>query len=261
MADNVQSWSLGKKIFFFHPSEFTRNQVIAQLAQEEFEVYIVEEESKLRKALEKYPGSVMFASISEVMMESAWDELIRDIDREMNKKDEPAGVYIGIITSMDNENLRQKYLGQYNVNCGFSVIHSDLDAAVLQLVNILNSVNAKGRRNYIRLIIDKEAKIAVNFPMHGTFISGDIKDISVVGFSCSFAEDPDLTKNAVFGDIQFRLQNQLLKAEGIVFGSRMDGAEKVYVILFTQRVDSSVHTVIRKYIQSNLQNRIDKELD
>jgi len=260
MADNDQSLSLGKKIFFFHPSEFTRNQVIAQLAQEEFEVYIIEEESKLRKALKKYPGSIMFACINEVLMESAWDKLVCDINREMNAKDDNAGVHIGIIASMDNESLRQKYLEQYNVSCGFSVIHSDLNTAILQLVNNLNGVNAKGRRNYIRLIMDKETKIAVNFPMHGTFVDGIIKDLSVVGFSCSFADDPDLTKNALFGDIQFRLQNQLLKVEGNVFGSRMDGAEKIYVILFTQHVDSGVHTVIRKYIQSNLQNRIDKEL-
>jgi hypothetical protein len=108
--------------------------------------------------------------------------------------------------------------------------------------------------------MDKETKVAVNFPMHGTFIDGIIKDISVMGFSCSFAEDPDLEKNAVFGDIQFRLQNQLLKVEGIVFGSRLNGAEKVYVVLFSQRVDSGVYTIIRQYIQSNLQNRMDKEL-
>ena len=260
MADNDQPWSLGKKIFFYHPSEFTRNQVLAQLAQQEFEVYVIEEEAKLRKALQKYPGSILFASINEAMMESAWDGFLRDLNREMNDKDDKVGVHIGIIASMENENLRQKYLGQYNVGCGFSVIHSDLDAAVLQLVNVLSSVNAKGRRNYIRLIVDKETKIAVHFPMYGTFIDGIIKDISVVGFSCSFAEDPDLTNNAVFGDIQFRLQNQLLKAEGIVFGSRIDGAEKVYVILFTQHVDPGVHTVIRKYIQSNLQSRLDKEL-
>jgi len=261
MADSDQSLSLGKKIFFFHPSEFIRNQVIAQLAQKEFEVYIIEEEGKLRKALKKYPGSIMFACISEAMMESAWDELVRNINREMNENIETAAVNIGIIASMENESLRQKYLEQYNVSCGFSVMHSDLEMAVLQLVNILNSVNAKGRRNYIRLIVDKETKIAVNFPMHGTFIDGIIKDISVVGFSCTFTDDPDLIKNAVFGDIQFRLQNQLLKAEGNVFGSRMDGAEKVYVILFTQRVDTGVYTVIRKYIQSSLQKRIDKELD
>jgi hypothetical protein len=52
----------------------------------------------------------------------------------------------------------------------------------------------------------------------------------------------------------------LLKAEGIVFGSRMDGLEKIYVILFTQRIDPDVRIKIRRYIQSNLQAKMDGEL-
>jgi hypothetical protein len=96
--------------------------------------------------------------------------------------------------------------------------------------------------------------------MNGTFVNGIIKDISVVGLSCSFTDDPKLAKNSLYGDIQIRLQTQLLKAEGIIFGSRMDGDEKVYVILFTQRIDPDARIRIRKYIQSTLQSRMDNEL-
>jgi hypothetical protein len=131
---------------------------------------------------------------------------------------------------------------------------------VKQLITILNTVNAKGRRKYIRVIMEKETNITVNLPLNGTFVNGTIKDISVVGFSCSFADDPGLAKNRRFGDIQLRLQTQLLKAEGIVFGSRMDGEDKVYVILFTQRIDPDVRSRIRKYIQTTLQTRMDIEL-
>jgi hypothetical protein len=60
--------------------------------------------------------------------------------------------------------------------------------------------------------------------------------------------------------MQVRLQSQLIKAEGIVFGSRMEGAEKIYVILFSQHIDPSVRTKIRKYIQANLQHILDQEL-
>ena len=96
--------------------------------------------------------------------------------------------------------------------------------------------------------------------MNGTFLNGKIKDISVVGFSCTFDEDPNLVKNSLFSDIQIRLQTQLLKTEGIIFGSRMDGDGKTYVILFTQRMDPDVKTRIRKYIQINLQGKMDREL-
>ena len=256
MAEETKNSSIGRKIFFLHPSTLTQNQIISELAQEEFEVYVLKDEGKLRKALYLYPESILFASINEVMKESAWEELIRNI---MGTQ-ETSGVDVGIIASGIDESIRKKYTEQIKVLCGYTSIKSDFTTAIKQLIICLNNVNAKGRRKYIRMLIDKETNSTVNLPINGTYVNGAIKDISVVGFSCSFADDPSLTKNGLFGDIQLKLQSQLIKAEGIVFGSRMDGSEKVYVFLFTQRVDPSVRSKIRKYIQANLQNRMDKEL-
>ena len=256
MAETDGSGSLGKKVFFLHPSALIQNQIISELAQEEFEVYIAKNETRLKHALKKYPLSIVFACINEGMKESAWEEWIRGVAGSS----EISGLQIGIIASGNDENVRSKYVDLLKVPCGYTAIKSDLSAVIKQLIGILNSVNAKGRRKYIRAITERETNTTVNLPMNGTFINGSIKDISVVGFSCAFAEDPKLTKNSLFTDIQIRLQTQLLKVEGIVFGSRMDGEQKTYVILFTQRIDPDIKTRIRKYIQYNLQSKIDDEL-
>ena len=256
MAENDNSNSLGKKVFFLHPSALVQNQVISELAQEEFEVYILKDEAKLRQAIGLYKNSIVFASINETLKESAWDELIRNI----MGSPENDSVKIGIIASTNNEEIRQKYVEQYKVPCGFTVIKSDFTEAVRQLISILNTVDAKGRRKFIRLLMDKDSKTTVNLPVNGTYINGIINDISVVGFSCVFDEDPKLTKNGLLGDIQIRLQSQLIKVEGIVFGSRMEGDVVSYVILFSKRIDPSVRTKIRKHIQASLQHNLEKEL-
>ena len=257
MAENENLNSLGKKIFFVHPSAFAQNHIISELAQEEFEVYILKDESKLRIALLKYPDSIVFASINETIKENAWDELVRGILSSPETK----GVQVGIIASpLSDESVRKKYTEQYKVQCGCTIVKSDHIEAIKQLSAVLNAVDAKGRRKYIRMEMGNEANTTVNMPFNSNFINGRIKDISVVGFSCSFDEDPGLAKNSLYGDLQLKLQSQLIKAEGIVFGSRMDDVEKVYVILFTQRVDPSVKAKIRKYIQANLQSRMDQEL-
>ena len=257
MAENVNSSSLGKKVFFFHPSTLVQNQVIAELAQEEFEVYVVKDETKLRQALKKYPDAIVFASINEGMKDSAWEDFIRDI----MGNPETAGVQIGVIASaMSDDSGRVKYTEQYKVPCGYTVIKSDFGEAIRHITGILNVANAKGRRKYIRMEMNRDPNVTVNLSLNGTYVNGLIRDISVVGFSCSFAVDPELTKNSLFGDMQLKLQAQLLKAEGIVFGSRLDGTEKVYVILFTQRVDPNVRTKIRSYIQTHLQSKMDQEL-
>jgi len=256
MAESDNSGSLGKKIFFLFPSAFVQNQVVSELAQEEFEVYILKDEAKLQQALGLYPDSIVFASINETMKEEAWDKLVRDI----MGKPENDSVKVGIIASVNNEEIRAKYVDQYKVQCGFTVVKSDFAEAVKQLINILNGVDAKGRRKFMRVVMDKDSKTTVNFPVNGAYINGIIKDISVVGFSCFFDEDPKLAKNSLFGDIQIRLQSQLIKAEAIVFGSRMDDTVKCYVFLFSKRIDPSVRTKIRKFIQSCLQHNMEKEL-
>jgi len=255
MTENDNSLSLGRKIFFLHPQVFIQNHIITELAQEEFETYISKDEAKLRRIFKKYSDSIVFVNANNGMKEGALETWIKTVmvDRDTT------GVDIGVIASTEDANLRHKYTGQIKVRCGYTVLKPDIPAMIKQLTDILNSVNAKGRRKYIRAVTGKEVNTTVNLPLNGTFVHGVVKDISTVGFSCSFSDDPGLTKNSLFTDMQLRLQTQLLKAEGIVFGSRMDGDEKIYVILLTQRTSPDVRTRIRKFIQSFLQSRIDNE--
>ena len=256
MTDNESAGSLGRKIFFLHPQAFVQNQVISELAQEEFEVYIAKDEGKLKQLLRKYPDSIVFASINEALKESVWEEWIRSV----MSNPETNTVSIGVLASINDDELKAKYTEDIKVKCGYTLIKSDLMVLLKALVSILNAVNAKGRRKYIRALMEGDVNATVNIPHSGGYVNGVIKDISVVGFSCTFSEDPELTRNSLFPDIQIRLQSQLLKVEGIVFGSRVDSKEKVYVIIFTQRIDPAMKSRIRKYIQSTLQSRMDSEL-
>jgi hypothetical protein len=95
--------------------------------------------------------------------------------------------------------------------------------------------------------------------MNDSFIKGAINDISTMGLSCVFQEDPELVKNSLCQNVQLKLQSMILKAEGIVFGSRTDGVKKTYVIVFTQRTDPAVRSKIRKFVQSVLQTKLDAE--
>jgi hypothetical protein len=245
---------LGKKIFFLHPSAVVQNEIAAELVQQEYEVYIIQNHATFGRALKRYPNSIVFADIDERMSEQNWETWIRDTMAEN------PGTGIGILSVNDDENLQRKYINMVQVRCGFTVLRADLKASIKQILGILKAIDAKGRRKYIRATSENETLTTINLPLNGTFVNGTIKDISAVGLSCAFAEDPNLAKNVLFKDIQIKLQSTLLKVEGIVFGSRMDGLTKIYVILFTNRIDPEVQTKIRKYIQSNIQTKMDAEM-
>jgi hypothetical protein len=247
---------VGKRIFFLSPSGTVQNQIITELAQQEYEVYTTRNRDALRRLLKKYPNTVVFVDINEGMPEEDWEFWIKGIMED----EELAGVCVGILTANDDEIIKRKYLLTVKVACGYTVLSLDIKKTVTRVFEVLEKVNAKGRRKYIRATIDKEANTTVNLPFEGEFVHGKIKDISVVGISCTMDGDPDIPKNTLIKDIQIRLQGSLLKVEGIVFGSRLDGTEKVYVFLFTQRINPDSRTKIRKYVQQNLQNKMDAEL-
>jgi hypothetical protein len=247
---------LGKKIFFLYPTAVIQNRIISEMVQQEYEVYIVKDKDALRRVLKRYPDSVVFVDINEHMSEKEWETWITAMMNNPDARD----ISIGIVTANEDELIKRKYLLTIKITCGYTILKHDLDKAILQIFEALQTVNAKGRRKFIRATTGKDSNTTVNLPMSGMYVSGQVKDISVVGISCTLEGDPDIPKNTLFRDIQVKLQTVILKVEGIIFGSRMDGKEKVYVLLFTQRVDSDVRSKIRKYIQQNLQVKMDLEL-
>jgi hypothetical protein len=251
---SVVSEIQGRKVFFLHPAALIQNNVVPELVQQEFEVYIVKNHKALWNVLRKYTDSVVFGDIDEGMPENEWEKWARDIKQTL------PNVAVGIVSTNSNEDLEHKYLNSVQVQCGFTVLKSNINKDIAQILEILKKVNAKGRRKYIRATIGTETPITVNLSLNGNFIKGIIKDISVVGISCIFEGEPELPKNALFKDIQLKLQAMLLKVEAIVFGSRMEDGSKIYVLLFTQRIDPDARTKIRKYIQHNLQSKMDAEL-
>jgi len=256
MSDvNAQSSDLlGRKIFFLYPTASIQNQIVTELAQQEYEVYTCKDHTRLARALKKYPDSIVFVNIDDGIPEMEWEKWISTLFIALPT------VRIGVFSSSNDEELKNKYVNTLHVSCGFMSLKVDMTKTIPVILEILKVMNAKGRRKFIRATTERETTATMNMPVRGDIFNGVIKDISVVGISCSFEFDPGLAKNALFKDIQIRLQSMLLKVEAIAFGSRMDGNEKIYVLIFTQRIDPEVRVKIRKYIQQNLQNKMEFEI-
>jgi hypothetical protein len=255
MIEENSSDIVGKKIFFLYPSRVMLNGIVEELIQQEYEVYIIRDHEKMRNVLKQFPDSIVFVNIDEGIPEKDWEAWICGV-----MKDPPtAKAGIGVLTASTNETLERKYINKVRLQCGFTVVKTDALPAIRKLYAILQSVNARGRRKYIRVNTENESMTAINIPHNGIFIEGTIRDISVVGLSCTFNEDPGLEKNSLCQNMQIKLGSTLLKAEGIVFGSREDEFARVYVFLFTQRTDPDMRVRIRKFNQSILQSRMDAQ--
>jgi hypothetical protein len=244
---------LGRKVFFLYPLPQIQNEVIDELIQREYEVYVARDRTTLRRTLGQFPGSIVFIDLDQIVGEKEWESWIREVMKAKDLED----IRIGILTTNRNDLLQNKYTHMLHLPCGYTMIHRDLHITVTQLLGILNANEAKGRRKYLRATTDDEGWTVVNFPLGGQFVSGVIRDISTAGFSCSFNEDPDFSKNSSFSNVQIKLRHTILNVETVIFGSRIEGKTKIYVALFTDRLSPDTRIKIRKYIQGNLQAKMD----
>jgi hypothetical protein len=252
---NTQSDITGKKVFFLFPTAYVQNQVITELVQHEYEIYISKDPKRLAHALKKYTDSVVFANIDEGLHEPEWEKWIRTLMSAL------PDIRVGVFSSNSDDKIREKYLDNLHIKCGYFNSKLDMSKTTIKILEVLETMDVKGRRKYLRANTETESVATINMPISSGFINGTVRDVSVVGVSCTFEEDVPIHKNELIKDIQIRLQTMLLKAEAVVFGSRLDGHEKIFVLLFTQRVDHEVKIKIRKYIQQNLQHKIDREIN
>jgi len=247
---------LERKIFFLYPSVFIVENIIEELIQEDFEVYMVKDEDKLQKALRKYPHSIVLACIDDLSSDDQREKWIKQIMNDKAVK----GVDIGVFSTSNDDQSRRLFLITYNVSCGFFPLKMDTAELVKSLVHMLESNKVKGRRKYMRLETRTDAKTTINLPRKdGEYIIGQIIDISAAGLSCIFPYDPLLGKNTLLSNMQIKLQTTLVKMDGTVFGSREDTAGTVYVIVFTEAHPSS-RKKIKSHIQKKMQAKFDEEI-
>jgi hypothetical protein len=246
----------GKKIFFLYPQTIVQHDIIDILIMQEYEAYVVKDHLALRRVLKRFPDSIVFVNLDEKLEEKEWEVWIREVMTDPATAD----VGIGVLSNAGNDELKQKYLTSVGITCNFIHISTDVRKLIVQLVEVLKHQDAMGRRKFIRVTTDNEKATTLNIPLDGKFAGGCIKDLSSSGFSCLFTEDPMFEKNTLVSDIQLKLPGCLLRAEAVTLGSRMDEFMKIYVFLFTPKTDSEVRSKIRKYIQSNIQAKMDMEL-
>lgn len=246
---------LGKKVFFLYPPSVIRDEVLVTLSEQEFEVYLLRDHEGAKRILRKYNDALVFINIDDGQNEAEWESWIRSVMGDPATKN----VGIGILSYNAPDALKKKYLMEIGIPCGFIHLKMGLEQGTRILLETLRANEAKGRRKYVRANCAHDHLSSVNLYYNGNRFLGDIRDISAVGFSCFFENDPGMPKNALIDNIQMKLRGSLLTVEAIVFGKREE-AGTVYVMLYTQRVESMARAKIRKYIQTTLQTFIESEL-
>lgn len=248
--------TLGKKVFFVYPHSVIQNQLIQDLIDREYEVYFINDHSKIESICEYYTSPIIFINIDEGLEEAQWEKLTRSI----MSSDATGHAMIGVLTYNENKLLAQKYLMDIMVPCGFIKLKLGLYDSTEIIIKTLDANEVKGKRKYVRACCNRD-EATLNISYRGSHVSGQIVDVSSVGMAVKFEKKMKLEKNTYLKDIQLKLRGILLRVSAVVIGHRLiEDDQVIYVLLFDQSVNKQIKSKLRSYINRSLQHEMERKL-
>src|SRR6185369_13436461 len=141
----------GRQVVFVRPHSVVQNELLAELIRNEYAVAVLSDHTQVRHLFQLYPDCIAFLNIDEGYQESEWAGLVREVE------DDPktATVRIGILTYNTDPELSQKYLLELMVSCGYVKLSLELAESKKTILKVLEANEAKGRRQYIRVLCPK----------------------------------------------------------------------------------------------------------
>ena len=243
----------GKKVFILYPHSVIQEEMIHLLIASEYEVALLKDKQHAVRAMSKFPDCILFVNIDERPKDHQWETFIRNLME--NEKSE--NVRVGILSYGDDPQLKEKYLMDIGVPCGFVTLKIGLKESFKIIAKTLEANEARGRRKYVRAVCRPQDKATFNVKMAGEYLTGRIVDISSVGMACTFDKPIELKPGSSLEDIQLKLRAVLCRLSGKLVGINK-GDDERHVIIFDKNISPRERHKVHKFVYDRLQESIDE---
>jgi hypothetical protein len=223
----MENGILGKKVFFLYPPPVL-TEVVESLARQEFEVYLTRDHDKLRRYVVAAPDAIVFINLDDGLDEAGWLAYVQAL------KTDALALGIGVITLNDNAELREHYLMNLQVQCGFVILKIGAAKTAEILAKTLEANEARGRRKFVRAeCTPGSALCAVDFD--GATLRADLTDLSSAGMAMRFEGGVSLKVGTLLRDISLTIKGQRILVSGVIVAKREEGGGVAgpHVIMFT----------------------------
>jgi hypothetical protein len=240
-----------KKIFFLFAPEDAENAIIRPVAAHEFEVYAFspEDTEQYLDALEKFPGSVVFAFMYHNEENTVWDERFKKLTAA------DSCLQLSVTTWI----IDSGYITLNTERSNFTPHTSRIDRAdgpqstVNHIVTILETLNARGDRKHLRAMCGESLQAHFSIKRLEHTYTGTVLDISSFGMACVFNKDIELKIHLFIDDLQLRLVGQSFAVAGSILSKRVIGEKTVYIIVFDFLNDPDALPAVRNFVYDMLQ--------
>jgi hypothetical protein len=248
----MENGVLGKKIFFLYPPPVL-TEVVDSLARQEYEVYLSREHERLRRFIGSFPDAIVFVNLDDGLDEAGWKAYVGSL-----RKDCPE-VGVGIITLNDNPELREHFLMNVQVQCGFVILKIGASKTAEILAKTLEANEARGRRKFVRAPCSPGVgQCAVDF--EGATLRADLTDLSSAGMAIHFGNSVGLKVGTVLRDMSLTIKGQRILASGVVVAKR-DGENGLVVMFDPASLDDARKDKLKSIVFKVNQLAMDQALE
>jgi hypothetical protein len=222
----MENGLLGKKVFFLYPPPVL-TEVIDILTHEEFEVYLTKDHVKLKRLLASFPDAILFVNLDDGMDNAGWLSYVASIRKDVS------AVGVGILTLNDDVDLREHFLMNMQVQCGFVILKLGVAKTAEILVKTLEANEARGRRKFVRALCSPGTG-QCTVEHEGATLRAVLSDLSSTGMAIDIEGGTELRIGTVLRDISLTIKGQRLLVSGFVVAKRLGdaGERDVHVVMF-----------------------------
>lgn len=249
-VENRENPLFGRKVFFVNPPLIVENLIIAELREDEYEVYLIDDYHYTKAVLENNKDAMVFVYVDDDLTYDQWFNYIKsyEVDEKLNS------IFIGVLSSKMGITDRQRFMMDLKLPGGFIMLNENIYMTQKKIKDILDLNGAKGRRKYIRLDCKNLSSVNGYFAAKDRLYTFSIDNISSVGFACVYpAEITGLfQKNSVLPSVSLTLGRKTIIASSVVFDTRIVNNKGFSVLLFNKDVSKETRVAIRNFIFDTL---------
>ena len=253
--EQIENPVFGRKIFFVQPSFSVERTLVEYLKKNEYEVYVIQDVSRIKSFLSINKDSLCFFDIDTDWSYAKWFNFLKSF----SESEALSSIIVGVISEKAGWDDKDKFLMNLNLKCGFTLLNKNLDSMLKSFSIILDYYGAKGRRKYLRLDTRNMKDVSGYMTYGSKLYTYSVKDISSAGFAIIYKQEIAnlFPKNGHVTNICLNLGHKSLVCATIVFNTQIntDGTA-MSVLMLTNENPGSTRDYIRNYIYEKNANQM-----
>ena len=254
MAEEENKGLYGHKVFFLYPSYSFQTDIIQRLRTMEYEVYIINDYRLVKNILVKNRNSILYANIDTCFNTATWINFLYIMQQDERLQT----CSFGIITEKAETNTVKNIENQTTLPAGLIRLGEDSEENIRTIVKQLDSMDAKGRRQYVRANCLDDKIAEVFWLTNNTMFKLKIIDISAAGLAVII---PEKQKNSFKPGQQLKNINLMLRGkpepiDATVYAIKEGKNYLIGILMLDMTTHKHALNLIRTYVAETLDKKI-----